>query len=190
MSPLFRRRHEDEPPNLRGQILHAAPDDLGFFASEEHPVWGAVMDMAFPGGVATLVSLEDGTTSLYTSTGGGVIGGGGVAQIQANLPAILAALRDAAGPGVPIVGMSYYDPFLPVVSMATQRVAGAAFFDFVGRCLTRLMSMWSLNAGDVFGSASSATPTTSLEASSSAAKLCRRMGNLSSPCAFMILTAF
>ena len=76
MSPLFRRRHEDEPPNLRGQILHAAPDDLGFFASEEHPVWGAVMDMAFPGGVATLVSLEDGTTSLYTSTGGGVIGGG------------------------------------------------------------------------------------------------------------------
>jgi hypothetical protein len=34
------------------------------------------MDMAFPGGVASLVSLEDGTTSLYTTTGGGVIGGG------------------------------------------------------------------------------------------------------------------
>ena len=34
------------------------------------------MDMAFPGGVASLVSLEDGSTSLYTSTGGGVIGGG------------------------------------------------------------------------------------------------------------------
>jgi hypothetical protein len=34
------------------------------------------MDMAFPGGVASLVSLGDGTTSLYTSTGGGVIGGG------------------------------------------------------------------------------------------------------------------
>src|SRR5438477_510877 len=56
--------------------MHAAPDDLWFFASEELPLWGAVMDMAFPGGVATLVSLEDGTTSLYTSTGGGVIGGG------------------------------------------------------------------------------------------------------------------
>ena len=32
--------------------------------------------------------------------------------IEANLPVILAALRDAVGPGVPIVGMTYYDPFL------------------------------------------------------------------------------
>jgi lysophospholipase L1-like esterase len=38
--------------------------------------------------------------------------GGGVAAIQANLPVILHALRDAAGPAVPIVGMSYYNPFL------------------------------------------------------------------------------
>jgi lysophospholipase L1-like esterase len=30
----------------------------------------------------------------------------------ANLPRILADLRAAAGPGVPIVGMNYYDPFL------------------------------------------------------------------------------
>jgi lysophospholipase L1-like esterase len=36
--------------------------------------------------------------------------GGGVAAIHANLPAILDALRAAAGPGVPIVGMSYYSP--------------------------------------------------------------------------------
>ena len=34
------------------------------------------MEMAFPEGAATLVSLADGTTSMYTSTGGGVIGGG------------------------------------------------------------------------------------------------------------------
>ena len=37
---------------------------------------------------------------------------GGVASIQANLPVILATLRDAAGPGVPIVGMTLYNPFL------------------------------------------------------------------------------
>jgi lysophospholipase L1-like esterase len=36
----------------------------------------------------------------------------GVASIQANLPSILAQLRDAAGPGVPIVGMTLYNPFL------------------------------------------------------------------------------
>lgn len=32
--------------------------------------------------------------------------------IAANLPRILAALREATGPGVPIVGMNFYDPFL------------------------------------------------------------------------------
>ena len=36
----------------------------------------------------------------------------GVASIQANLPAVVAALRDAAGPDVPIVGMTTYDPLL------------------------------------------------------------------------------
>ena len=36
----------------------------------------------------------------------------GVGTIQSNLPAILAKLRAAAGPGVPIVGMTLYNPFL------------------------------------------------------------------------------
>jgi lysophospholipase L1-like esterase len=36
----------------------------------------------------------------------------GVAAIQANLPTIVASLREAAGPGIPIVGMSLYNPFL------------------------------------------------------------------------------
>ena len=33
-------------------------------------------------------------------------------DISANLPVILAALRSAAGPGVPIIAMNYYNPFL------------------------------------------------------------------------------
>jgi len=37
--------------------------------------------------------------------------GGGLAAVNANLPNILTALR-AAAPGVPIVAMNYYDPFL------------------------------------------------------------------------------
>jgi lysophospholipase L1-like esterase len=36
----------------------------------------------------------------------------GVGAIQSNLPGILAALRDAAGPNIPIVGMTLYNPFL------------------------------------------------------------------------------
>src|SRR5262249_9398490 len=47
-------------------------------------------------------------------------GGGGVAAIEANLPVILAELRDAAGSGVPIVGMNYYSPTLPSVWTATH----------------------------------------------------------------------
>ena len=36
----------------------------------------------------------------------------GVASIQSNLPHILAELREAAGPNIPIVGMTIYNPFL------------------------------------------------------------------------------
>jgi len=36
----------------------------------------------------------------------------GVTTVGQNLPTILAALREAAGPKVPIVGMNLYDPFL------------------------------------------------------------------------------
>jgi lysophospholipase L1-like esterase len=46
--------------------------------------------------------------------------GGGVAAVLANLPVILAQLREAAGPGVPIVGMTYYHPFLPDVWFGTH----------------------------------------------------------------------
>jgi lysophospholipase L1-like esterase len=36
----------------------------------------------------------------------------GVASMQTNLPSILSALREAAGPDIPIVGMTLYNPFL------------------------------------------------------------------------------
>ena len=41
----------------------------------EAPVWGILMETGYPGATATLLALGDGTTSLYLSTGGGVIGG-------------------------------------------------------------------------------------------------------------------
>jgi hypothetical protein len=36
--------------------------------------------MAYPNGTATVFGLADCTTSMYTSTGGGVIGGGPTSQ--------------------------------------------------------------------------------------------------------------
>ena len=74
-----RRASEPEPifQDLRAQFLTLDPSAAGIAPSTEHPrVWGALMEMGMEGGVASLVALADGATSLYTSTGGGVIGGG------------------------------------------------------------------------------------------------------------------
>ena len=57
-------------------------------------------------GFVAFVTLDIGADDLTSQTGGGVT------AIEANLPVILAGLREAAGLGVPIVGMNYYNPFL------------------------------------------------------------------------------
>jgi lysophospholipase L1-like esterase len=49
-----------------------------------------------------------------------ILSGGGPPAIAANLPPALAALKAAAGPGVPVVGMNYYDPFVAPVWFQTQ----------------------------------------------------------------------
>jgi lysophospholipase L1-like esterase len=52
----------------------------------------------------------------------------GLAGIEQNLPLILSALREAAGPDVPIVGANYYNPFLafwfasPAAAAATNEM--------------------------------------------------------------------
>jgi lysophospholipase L1-like esterase len=51
----------------------------------------------------------------------------GVTAIQNNLPPILAALRDAAGPNVPIVGMTLYNPFLAAWLLGPDGQAYAQF---------------------------------------------------------------
>jgi lysophospholipase L1-like esterase len=51
-------------------------------------------------------------------------------ELTANLGTILSELRDAAGPAVPIVGMTYYDPFLwvwPRLGLAQQARATVDF---------------------------------------------------------------
>lgn len=60
-------------------------------------------------------------------------------SVATNLATILAALRDAAGPDVPIVGMNYYDPNLAPIWFATHSLAAlqvevnnvVAFNDFL-----------------------------------------------------------
>lgn len=62
---------------LRAKLLASRPEDLDLAPTPEllH-VWAALMEMAVSSATVTLVAVADGATSLYVSTGGGVIGGG------------------------------------------------------------------------------------------------------------------
>jgi hypothetical protein len=48
----------------------------------EAPIWGVIMESNYSTVTATLLTLIDGTTSLYLSSGGGIIGGEGHENIR------------------------------------------------------------------------------------------------------------
>lgn len=63
--------------SLREQAFSVTAAELGVASSPDRPtVWGLVMETGYPEAVATLVAFAEGTTSLYFSNGGGIIGGG------------------------------------------------------------------------------------------------------------------
>jgi hypothetical protein len=64
--------------SLRNRALTVRPDDLGITTKPgELQAYGVVLDLPLTLGSATIVSFSTGDTSMYTSTGGGVIGGFG-----------------------------------------------------------------------------------------------------------------
>ena len=67
---------------LRDLIFRLEPANLGLAPSAANPhVWGVLMETGYVVGTATLLSLADGTTSLYYSTGGGMLGRGDYAPV-------------------------------------------------------------------------------------------------------------
>jgi hypothetical protein len=81
--------------DLRDAILHLDPASVGIHQGPETPnAWGLVMDWSLDEAVATIVSLADGTTSMYLSTGGGTIGAG---EHPAAAAASVNAVRIAEG---------------------------------------------------------------------------------------------
>jgi hypothetical protein len=62
---------------LRARLLATTPETLGLVPTERLPrVWAVLADLRAGGGIVTVVTVADGTTSLYTSRGGGIIGAG------------------------------------------------------------------------------------------------------------------
>lgn len=69
--------NKEATADLRNKVFNLNPSEIGLSKkSFGHPVWGMVMETGFPEGSFTLVAIADGTTSLYFSNGGGIIGGG------------------------------------------------------------------------------------------------------------------
>src|ERR1044071_7763405 len=63
---------------LRERVLTSKPEELGV----EGPgagakAYGVLMEMGLSSGLASVVSFSTGDASLYTGTGGGILGGGG-----------------------------------------------------------------------------------------------------------------
>ncbi len=77
---------------LRNQILQLVPQEVGISPGQALPtVWGGLMEMRYPQAVVTLALLADGTTSLYFSNGGGMLGGGQILPVAHASQAWIAA---------------------------------------------------------------------------------------------------
>lgn len=91
-----RTRHPAEAyRGLRQLIFELDPARAGMRPTAALPaVWGAVMDLSYPGVSATLVALADATTSLYTSTGGGILGAGEHAPVARASAVLLGTVEE------------------------------------------------------------------------------------------------
>jgi hypothetical protein len=68
---------------LRMMALNLSPDSVGLSANNfTHEVWGVLMETGMEGGSYSLVVIADGSTSLYFSNGGGIIGAGEHAPVK------------------------------------------------------------------------------------------------------------
>ena len=111
--------------SLRSKILSLDPAAVGLHPTAELPrVWGVLMEMGFPDGAATIVSLADGTTSLYTSEGGGVIGGGEHAPVAAASRRFLAEAESTEAELSPAVSADVQLPPAGVVSFVVLGYSG------------------------------------------------------------------
>jgi hypothetical protein len=99
---------------LRRQVIDLRADQLGGEFAQV-PILALLMENGYEQAVATLVAVADGTTSLYFSTGGGIIGAGAhesVAQANGRWletgAAFLEQLEPVADPQLPAAGQTQF----------------------------------------------------------------------------------
>ena len=86
-------------PDLHARLLASTPSEYGLAASAELPhVWALLMEMSVSNAVASLAAVADGSTSMYFSGGGGIIGGGEHQSVrEANRQLLIAAEKLLGG---------------------------------------------------------------------------------------------
>lgn len=121
---FLRRKRASEPEaeiysGLRQQVLSLTADQLGDEGADA-PILALLMETGYPEAVATLVAVADGTTSLYFSNGGGIIGAGThapVAEASRRFlergESFLPRLSAVADPGPPAEGDTQFVAVLP-----------------------------------------------------------------------------
>jgi hypothetical protein len=95
---LRRKRPGDESATpyegLRRNAIAAVEMGLSAPGATHPDVSGLVADVPASGGFVTIVALNDGTTSMYTSTGGGTIGAGAQPQVAAASSSLLVSVQE------------------------------------------------------------------------------------------------
>jgi hypothetical protein len=62
---------------LRRRVFELDPAEVGLTGDgQPGGVWGVLFELGLPAATVTVIALADGTTSLYTTGGFGIIGGG------------------------------------------------------------------------------------------------------------------
>lgn len=166
---MFKRRKEragGQSPEqmyneLRSMALGAAKRG-SIPRHDDHPdVYGLLVDLPGQTGCATVVALGDNTTSVYTSTGGGVVGGGFRPDVAASTQRLLAMAQahldsfvaDDDG-GLPQDGMVRFH----VLTGATARFADIPEDAFWGKAPHPLLPL-IMAVQDVIGGLRNADPS-------------------------------
>ncbi len=104
---LKRRGPSPEPDpaylGLRGRLLGTTPGQIGVEPSGRWPrAWAVLVDLPVGVGYVSIVGVADGSTSMYTSTGGGIIGAGARPAVRAATGRLL-DVAEAGLAGLPLV---------------------------------------------------------------------------------------
>jgi hypothetical protein len=92
----WRKKEKPSPAemfrDMRERALSVTPTELGLLPSSDRPrVWAILMETGYETAASSLVVIADGSTSLYFSNGGGMIGCGEHAPVREAGARLLAA---------------------------------------------------------------------------------------------------